>query len=104
VPAKIATLIGVSAFLPQHGQSLPELAALFLDVFAPVNIKVNESEGTISVNPDDLWRAARLGECDYEDVLFASRRLVPESLAAADLATRGFTGRAWRVTAAPQGT
>jgi pimeloyl-ACP methyl ester carboxylesterase len=97
VPARIAKLAYVSAFLPQDGQSLPELVARFLDVFAPVNIQVNESEGTISVNPDDRWRAALLGECNDEDVLFASRRLVPESLAATDASVSITPERAGRV-------
>jgi pimeloyl-ACP methyl ester carboxylesterase len=97
VPGRIATLVYVSAFLPQHGQSLPELVARFLDVFAPLNIQVNESEGTISVNPDDLWRATLLGECDDEDVLLASRRLVPESLAVADASVSITPERAGRV-------
>jgi pimeloyl-ACP methyl ester carboxylesterase len=97
VPMRIAKLVYVCAFLPQHRQSLPELAARFLDVFAPVNVQVNESEGTISVNPDDLWRNALLGECDDEDVLFASRRLVPESLAAVDASVSITPGRAGSV-------
>jgi pimeloyl-ACP methyl ester carboxylesterase len=97
VPTRIAKLVYVCAFLPQHRQSLPELAARFLDVFAPVNVQVNESEGTISVNPDDLWRNALLGECDDEDVLFASRRLVPESLAAVDASVSITPGRAGSV-------
>jgi pimeloyl-ACP methyl ester carboxylesterase len=96
VPARIATLVYVAAFLPQHGQSLPELVARFLDA-SPVRIQVNESEGTISVNPDALWRATLLGECDDEDVLFASRRLVPESVAVTAASVSITSARAGRV-------
>jgi pimeloyl-ACP methyl ester carboxylesterase len=81
VPDMIATLVYLAAFLPQDGQSLPELAERMVDSLVASNMQVNEREGT-AVIPEELWRDAFYGECDDKDVVFASRHLVRESLAA----------------------
>jgi hypothetical protein len=84
VPDRIATLVCLTAFLPQDGQSLPQLVERLLDPLLAPHVQVNESEGTLALILDELCRDAVFGECDDKDVDFAKRGLVPESLAAAD--------------------
>ena len=80
VPDRIATLVYVAALLPQDGQSLQALGGV-VDPFFAANTQVNASEGTALVSADVL-RDASFGECDENDIEFATSRVVPESLAA----------------------
>jgi pimeloyl-ACP methyl ester carboxylesterase len=97
VPDRIATLVYVSALLPQDGQSLPELAERgFVAPSFVASTQVNASEGTVVIS-EDLLRDAAFGECEDEDFAFATSRLVRESLASGGVPVRITPGRAGRV-------
>jgi pimeloyl-ACP methyl ester carboxylesterase len=81
VPERIAVLVYVTAFLPNDGQSLPQLAEGDPDELVLPNLVVDEAAGLCTVAESAL-RDAFYGECSAEDAAWASARLVPESLAA----------------------
>jgi pimeloyl-ACP methyl ester carboxylesterase len=81
VPEKISTLVYLTAFLPNDGQSLPQLAAGDPDELVQKNMIVDEATGTALV-ADHALRDAFYGECSDEDFALATSLLVPESLAA----------------------
>jgi pimeloyl-ACP methyl ester carboxylesterase len=81
VPARIKTLVYVTAFLPNDGQSLPQLADGDPEALVAPNLVVDEATGLCTVAEEAL-RDAFYGECSDEDAAWASTRRVPESLAA----------------------
>jgi len=80
-PEKVAKLVYLAAFLAADGQSLFDLAAGDDPDFVQQNLIVDEAGGTCRI-ADEAIRQAFYGECGDDDVERASRRLVPESLAA----------------------
>ena len=95
VPDRIAMLVYVCAVLPQDGESSAGLRER-LYPHVVTSAQVNESAGTFTL-PDEPLRVAAYGECDEEDVAFATRRVVPESLAAYGAPVRITPERAGRV-------
>jgi len=87
VPDRIETLVYVTAFLPNDGQTLGQLAEGNPDELVRTNILVDEATGLCTVR-EEVRRAAFYGECSEEDAARASSRRVPESLAAIGAAVR----------------
>jgi pimeloyl-ACP methyl ester carboxylesterase len=81
VPDRIATLVYVTAFLPNDGQTLPQLAAGNPNELVQTNLVVDEVAGLSTVR-EGVQREALYGECSDEDVALLTSRRVPESLAA----------------------
>ena len=81
VPDRIETLVYLTAFLPNDGQTLAQLAEGNPDELVRTNIVVDESTGLCTVR-EEVRRDAFYGECTEEDAARASSRRVPESLAA----------------------
>lgn len=81
VPAQLAALVYVCAFLPAGGQSLMQLADNDPDALVLPNLQVDEAAGTCEV-AEDARAATFYGECSADDAAAASARLGPESLAA----------------------
>ena len=96
VPDRIATLVYLSAFLPQDGESMRELAERFVDPVLAASMQVDASAGTVVI-PEEVLRDAAFGECDDPDFVFACSRLVPESLAASGASVQITPERAGRV-------
>lgn len=80
-PARIAALVYVTAFLPNDGQSLPQLADGDPEALVAPNLVIDEATGLCTV-AEEARRDAFYGECTDEDAAWASDRRVPESLAA----------------------
>jgi pimeloyl-ACP methyl ester carboxylesterase len=78
---RIETLVYVTAFLPNDGQSLAQLAEGDPDALVHPNLIVDEAAGSCTVAEPAL-RDTFYGECSAEDAAQAAARLVPESLAA----------------------
>ena len=81
VPDRVAALVYVTAFLPNDGQPLMQLAGDDPEALVQPNMVVDEAAGLATVNESAL-RDAFYGECSAEDAAWASSQLVPESLAA----------------------
>ena len=81
VPDRVAALVYVTAFLPDDGQTLLELADGDPEALVQPNVVVDEAAGLATVAESAL-RDAFYGECSDGDAAWASSRLVPESLAA----------------------
>jgi pimeloyl-ACP methyl ester carboxylesterase len=81
VPERIAALVYVTAFLPNDGQALLQLADGDPKALVQPNIVVDEAAGLATVR-EDARRDAFYGECSAEDAAAASARFVPESLEA----------------------
>ena len=71
VPDRIETLVYVTAFLPNDGQSLPELAAGNPDELVQANIVVDEASGLCTVR-EEVQRDAFYGECSAEDAAWGT--------------------------------
>ena len=97
VSDRIASLVYVAAFLPDDGQSLPELAAALggADNVQPQLI-VNEAEGTCLLREEALV-GLFYEECSAEDAEFAVSRFGVESLAAMGAPAHITEGSAGRV-------
>jgi pimeloyl-ACP methyl ester carboxylesterase len=78
---RIETLVYVTAFLPNDGQSLVQLAEGDPDALVHPNLIVDEAAGSCTV-AEQARRDTFYGECSAEDAAQAAARLVPESLAA----------------------
>ncbi len=81
VPDRIAALVYVTAFLPNDGQALVQLADGDPDALVLPNLVVDEAAGLCTVREEAL-RETFYGECSAGDAAWASAQLVPESLAA----------------------
>jgi pimeloyl-ACP methyl ester carboxylesterase len=81
VPDGIETLVYVTAFLPNDGQTLPQLAEGNPDELVQSNLVVDEATGLSTVR-QEVQREAFFGECSPEDAAWAISRRVPESIAA----------------------
>ncbi len=79
VPERIRTLVYVTAFLPNDGQTLPQLAEGNPNELVQSNIVVDG--GLCTVRPE-VQREAFYGECTAEDAAWGTAHRVPESLAA----------------------
>ena len=81
VPDGIETLVYVTAFLPNDGQTLPQLAAGNPNELVQSNLVVDGAAGLSTVR-EEVQREAFYGECSAEDAAWATSRRVSESLAA----------------------
>ena len=81
VPERIARLVYVTAFLPNDGQSLPDLAAGNPDDLVRPNLVVDQATGLCRVR-EEVQRGIFFGRCSEADAALALSRRVPESLAA----------------------
>ena len=81
VPDRISVLVYVTAFLPNDGQSLLQLADGDPDALVLPNLVVDEAAGLSTVR-EEARRDAFYGECSAEVAAWASALNVPESLAA----------------------
>jgi pimeloyl-ACP methyl ester carboxylesterase len=81
VPERIAKLVYVTAFLPNDGQSLPDLVAGDPDDLVQKNLVVDETAGT-GIVAEHALKEAMYEECSDDDIARTTSRLVPESLAA----------------------
>ena len=81
VPDRIDALVYVTAFLPNDGQALVQLADGDPEALVLPNLVVDEAAGLCTVREEAL-RETFYGECTAGDAAWASAQLVPESLAA----------------------
>ncbi len=81
VPDRIAALVYVTAFLPNDGQALVQLADDDPEALVLPNLVVDEASGLCTVREGAL-RETFYGECSAGDATWAAAQLVPESLAA----------------------
>jgi pimeloyl-ACP methyl ester carboxylesterase len=81
VPDRIEKLVYLTAFLPEDGQSLPDLVAGDPDDLVQKNLVVDEEAGT-GIVAEYALKEAMYEECSDEDIASTSTRLVPESLQA----------------------
>ena len=98
-PGKVHTLVYLTAYLPQDGECVFDLAAQDADSLVPPNM-VMSSDKTSSVVREDVVREAFYGCCPDEDVALARRLLQPEPtlpLATAVKLTPDCFGRVKRV-------
>ncbi len=87
VPDRIETLVYVTAFLPNDGQSLLQLADGDPEALVHPNLIVDEAAGTCTV-AEQARRETFYGECSAADAAEAAARLVPESLPAMEAPVR----------------
>lgn len=76
-PDRIRTLVYLSAFLPQNGQSLFDLAPQAPGSEVPSNMVMSE-DSTSSTVREEALRSAFFGECSDEDFALARLCLQPE--------------------------
>ncbi len=80
-PEKIQTLVYLTAFLPQNGESVFQLAQMNSDSLVGPNLVVNEEQGSLIFKEGAPLKDMFYGDCSDEDVARAISLLVPDALA-----------------------
>lgn len=80
-PEKIQTLVYLSAFPPQNGESLFQIASGDTDSVILPNLVVNEEQGYMTFKVDTPFKELLGADCSDEDVAQATSLLVPQALA-----------------------
>lgn len=77
-PEKIQTLVYLSAFLLQNGESLFQVFSLDTDTLLLPNLIVNEEQGYVKFKEEALLKEVFYADCSEEDVARARLLLVPQ--------------------------
>ncbi len=77
---RIKSLVYLTAFLPQNGQTVEELARADGDSTLNGSVYLSEDETTAHVKPEAI-RDGFYADCSDDDVAFATARLRPEAVA-----------------------
>ena len=80
-PEKIQTLVYLSAFLVQNGESLFQLASIDTDSLVFPNLILNEEQGYSTFKEEAPFKEMLGADCSDEDIEWAKSLLVPEPLA-----------------------
>jgi pimeloyl-ACP methyl ester carboxylesterase len=80
-PEKIQTLVYLTAFLPQNGESLLQLARMNTDSLLTPNLVANEEQGYLTFKAGAPLREIFYADCSDEDVARAMALLVPQAIA-----------------------
>ncbi len=80
-PEKIQTLVYLTAFLPQNGQSLLQIARTNSDSLLTPNLMVNEEQGYLTFKERAPLKDIFYGDCPDEDVARAKSLLVLQAIA-----------------------
>jgi pimeloyl-ACP methyl ester carboxylesterase len=80
-PEKIQTLVYLTAFLPQNGESLLQLARLNVDSLLMPNLTANEEQGYLTFKEEAPLKDIFYGDCPDEDVARARSLLVNQAIA-----------------------
>lgn len=80
IPAKIQTLVYLTAFLLENDQTLLNAATLDSAAQALTSTEVNQDEGWIELKPEKI-KEVFYHDCPDEDVEFARQNLVKQALA-----------------------
>lgn len=78
---KIKTLVYLTAFLPQNGESLLQIARKNVDSLLTPNLIANEEQGYFTFKEGAPIREIFYGDCSDEDVARAKLLLVPQAIA-----------------------
>ena len=80
-PEKIQTLVYLSAFLVQNGESLFQLASIDTDSLVFPNLILSEEQGYSTFKEETPFKEILGADCSDEDIEWAKSLLVPEPLA-----------------------
>lgn len=80
-PEKIQTLVYLTAFLPQNGESLLQIARTNSDSLLTPNLVVNEEQGYLAFKEMAPLKDIFYGDCPDEDVARAKSLLVLQAIA-----------------------
>ncbi len=80
-PEKIQTLVYLTAFLVQNGESLFQVASIDTDSLIFPNLIMNEEQGYLTFKEETPFKEIFGADCSDEDVEYAKSLLVPEALA-----------------------
>ena len=80
-PEKIQTLVYLSAFLPQNGESLLQIASGDPGSLILPNLVVNEEQGSMTFKEETPFKDIMGADCSDEDVAWAVSLMVPQALA-----------------------
>ncbi len=80
-PDKIQTLVYLTAFLPQNGESLLQIARKNVDSLLTPNLLANEEQGVFTFKEGAPLKEIFYGDCRDEDVARAKSLLVPQAIA-----------------------
>jgi pimeloyl-ACP methyl ester carboxylesterase len=80
-PEKIQTLVYLTAFLVQDGESLFQIAQTDSDSLVLANLVVNEEQGSLTFKEGAPLKDMFYGDCSDEDIARATSLLVPQALA-----------------------
>ena len=80
-PEKIQTLVYLSAFLVQNGESLFQLASIDSESFVNPNLIMNEQQGYLAFKEDAPLKEILGADCSDEEIAWAKSLLVPEPMA-----------------------
>jgi len=80
-PEKIQTLVYLTAFLPQNGESLLQIARTNRDSLLTPNLVVNEEQGYLTFKEGASLKEIFYGDCSDEDVARARSLLVLQAIA-----------------------
>ena len=80
-PEKIQTLVYLTAFLVQNGESVFQAAHMNSDSLVTPNLVVNEEQGSLTFKEGAPLKDMFYGDCSDEDVARATSLLVPAALA-----------------------
>ena len=80
-PEKIQTLVYLTAFLPQNGESLLKIARTNSDSLLTPNLVVNEEQGYLTFKEGASLKEIFYGDCSDEDVARARSLLVLQAIA-----------------------
>jgi pimeloyl-ACP methyl ester carboxylesterase len=80
-PEKIQTLVYLTAFLVQNGESVYQISQTNSDSLVAPNLVVNEEQGSLTFKEGAPLKDMFYGDCSDEDVARAISLLVPDALA-----------------------
>ena len=80
-PEKIKTLVYLTAFLPQNGETLLQIARKNVDSLLTPNLVANEEQGFFTFKEGAPLKEIFYGDCPDEDVARAKMLLVPQAIA-----------------------
>src|SRR5215467_1215608 len=80
-PEKIQMLVYLTAFLPQNGESLLQIARMNVDSLLMPNLIANEEQGYLTFKEGAPLKEIFYGDCPDEDVARAKSLLVPQAIA-----------------------
>ena len=80
-PEKIQTLVYLSAFLVQNGESLFQFASIDTDSLVFLNLILNEEQGYSTFKEDAPLKEILGADCSDEEIAWSKSLLVPEPLA-----------------------